>query len=158
MNILGDFWNFTATNLRTKVAQIFTDVKAILTKSKFNTYTMLGLLFGYFWKIGLLFIQTSGQTERLLVVVTSSSFDFIFFYVEKRVLTSMIRCIDYLFNIWPFKSINFRPIACKFAKSGWTFCQIFCKPSKNYQRLQFLAKNSPNLVTLVLRTLKHVKI
>ena len=158
MNILGDFWNFTATNLRTKVAQIFTDVKAILTKSMLNTYTMLGLLFGYFWKIGLLFIQTSGQTERLLVVVTSSSFDFIFFYVEKRVLTSMIRCIDYLFNIWPFKSINFRPIACKFAKSGWTFCQIFCKPSKNYQRLQFLAKNSPNLVTLVLRTLKHVKI
>ena len=158
MNILGDFWNFTATNLRTKVAQIFTDVKAILTKSMLNTYTMLGLLFGYFWKIGLLFIQTSGQTERLLVVVTSSSFDFIFFYVEKRVLTSVIRCIDYLFNIWPFKSINFRPIACKFAKSGWTFCQIFCKPSKNYQRLQFLSKNSPNLVTLVLRTLKHVKI
>ena len=65
------------------------------------------------------------------------------------IVVSVIRCIDYFFNIWPFKSIKFRPIAYKFAKSGWTFCQIFCKPSKTSILGQNCGEISPNLVTLI---------
>ena len=53
---LGNFLKFLATNLYTKVAQLYDEILK-------NIFFNRGYFWGNLWKIGLLFIPTSGHTD-----------------------------------------------------------------------------------------------
>ena len=53
----------------------------------------------------------------------------------KRVTPSVTRWLDYLYNIWPFRSMKFAQYHQHFTKVGTIFNQNLNEPSKNCQRL-----------------------
>ena len=64
MTRLGVFWNFLATRLIRKVAQVFGDFIDIYENDCFLSHTGVPLLFGQlFENLELLFIPSSGHTD-----------------------------------------------------------------------------------------------
>ena len=57
---------------------------------------------------------------------------FLFFFLVRAEGSSVTRWLDYLF---PYKTVHLTQKHNKFAKIGWTFCQILDKPLRNSQGL-----------------------
>ena len=81
---LGAFWKFLATNLLTKVSQIFGDFLNFITKPAFKQ-KVLRLLFGQpFETFRLLIIPTSGHTCSDLVTPKTNTYHYLFAAQVKR--------------------------------------------------------------------------
>ena len=103
-----------------------------------------------------LFVSKSSLIYQLLINSLKRDFFVLerFFHlkIEMYDQRSVTRMLDYLQNIWPFRTLKFAQWHLKFVKVSWKFCKIIIKLlGTKWPKFLTLCQSgeiSPNLVTL----------